>query len=289
MSIDDSVEDPRMYSSSPQSSAALARQVRLNVLHMTSRGNSSHVGSGFSCADIIAVLYADILKVRPLEPDWIGRDRFVLSKGHAGAVVYAVLALRGFFPLEWLEQHYQNGSRLSGHVSHKGIPGVEMSTGSLGHGLSVAAGMAYGARLNGGDWLTYCLLSDGECDEGSTWEAILFSAHHKLNNLVAVVDYNGIQSLGTVAETLALEPFADKWRAFGWDVIEVDGHDHAELRSCLRPSGSTRPLVIIAHTTKGKGVSFMENSVLWHYRSPQGQEYEDALEELRLKVKGPEA
>lgn len=261
-------------------SEELARQVRLDVLRMTSRGKSSHVSSAFSCADLVSVLYADILNVRPSEPRWAGRDRFVLSKGHAGAVVYAVLAECGFFPVQWLEEHCQDGSRLSGHVSHKGLPGVEMSTGSLGHGLPVAAGMAYAAQLDQKAWRTFCVLSDGECDEGSTWEAILFAAHHKLDNLTAVVDYNKMQSLGPVAETLALEPFADKWHAFGWAVTEVDGHNHEMLRSALRPASRDQPSVVIAHTTKGKGVSFMEDNVLWHYRSPQGSEYENAVREL---------
>lgn len=230
-------------------------------------------------ADIVAVLYGCILKIDPLRPDWPDRDRFILSKGHAGACVYAALAETGFFPVEKLDTHYQDGSDLSGHVSHKGIPGVELSTGSLGHGLGVGAGMAYGAKLDGRAWRTFVLLSDGECDEGSNWEAILFAVHHKLDNLCAVVDYNKIQSLKPVAETLALEPFADKWRSFGWEVVEVDGHDCGALESALA-TVCDRPLAVIAHTTKGKGVSFMEHSVLWHYRSPQGEEYEAAMAEL---------
>lgn len=261
-------------------SAVLAHRVRQHVVRMTSRGRSSHVGSALSCADILAVLYADVLQVDSADPALPERDRFILSKGHAGAAVYAVLAESGFFPADWLHEHYQDGSRMSGHVSHKGIPGVELSTGSLGHGLSVMAGMAYAAKLEGAAWRSVCLLSEGDCDEGSTWEAALFAGHHRLRNATAIVDYNKIQSLGSVSDTLELEPFGDKWRAFGWDTSEVDGHNHQELKDALGRR-SSRPHVVIAHTTKGKGVSFMENSVLWHYRTPQGEELEAALKELQ--------
>ena len=261
-------------------SRELAKRIRKHALRMTSRGGSSHIGAVFSMADLVAVLYADILRVDPQRPEWPERDRFVLSKGHAGAGIYAALAESGFFPVEKLNTHYQDGSDLSGHVSHKGIPGVEFSTGSLGHGLSVAAGMAYAAKLDSRAHRVFALLSDGECDEGSNWEAILFAAHFKLSNLTAIVDYNKIQSLGPVAETLALEPFADKWTSFGWEVREVDGHDHAALAPALRAPGATRPVCVIAHTIKGKGVSFMENTVLWHYRTARGDEYQRALEEL---------
>jgi transketolase len=250
---------------------------------MAHRGGSAHVASGLSCTDILAVLYTDVLDVDPEEPRRADRDRFVMSKGHAGAAVYAALAERGFIDRELLEQHYSNGSLLSGHVSHVGIPGVELSTGSLGHGLSVAAGMAWWARNRQAPWRAFALLSDGECDEGSIWEAVLFAAHHRLSNLVAVVDYNKIQSLMGTEETLGLEPFADKWRAFGWDVVEVDGHDHANLAAALSvPRGAppARPRCVLAHTTKGRGVSFMENKVLWHYRSPSTDELAAALAEV---------
>jgi transketolase len=261
---------------------ALARRIRRHAVEMTHLGKSSHVGSVLSMTDIIAVLYGSVMKIRPAEPRWAGRDRFILSKGHAGAGVYAALAERGFFSVEKLRTHYQDGSDLSGHVSHKGIPGVEFSTGSLGHGLPVAVGMAKAAQLDNAPHRVFCLLSDGECDEGSNWEAAMFASHHKLSGLTVVVDYNKIQSLATVAETLALEPFADKWRSFGWEVREVDGHDHPAIETALsvRPDTETQPLCVLAHTTKGKGVSFMENSVLWHYRSPQGDEYLSACREL---------
>lgn len=263
-------------------STDLALKIRKHVVRMTHLGKSSHIGSILSMADIIAVLYGSILDIRPSEPRWPGRDRFILSKGHAGAGVYAVLAETGFFPVEELKTHYANGSRLSGHVSHKGIPGVEISTGSLGHGLPIGTGMALAAKLDDASHRIFVVLSDGECDEGSNWEAILFAAHHKLSNLIAIVDYNKIQSLAPVSETLALEPFADKWRAFGWDVAEVDGHDHVALTHILdhKPVLNAKPFCVIAHTTKGKGVSFMENSVLWHYRTAQGEEYVNAMLEL---------
>lgn len=249
---------------------------------MTSRGGSSHIGAVLSMADIVAVLYGSVLRVDPTRPQWPERDRFILSKGHAGAGVYAALAERGFFPLSTLETHYQDGSNLSGHVSHKNIPGVEFSTGSLGHGLPVGVGMAYGAALDGREHRVVVLMSDGECDEGSNWEAILFAAHHRLARVTAIIDYNKIQSLKPVAETLALEPFADKWRAFRWRVIEVDGHDHTALRDALAaaPDAEGQPTCVIAHTIKGKGVSFMEHSVLWHYRTAREAEFAAAEREL---------
>jgi transketolase len=261
---------------------ALARRIRQHAVRMTSSGKSSHVGSVLSMADILAVLYGAILKVDPANPRLPERDRFILSKGHGGAGVYAALAEVGFFPLDTLKQHYQNGSILSGHVSHKGVPGVEFSTGSLGHGLGVGAGMAYAGKLAQQNHRVFVLMSDGECDEGSNWEAIQFAGHHKLDNLVAIIDYNKIQSLASTDETLTLEPFADKWRAFNWTVREVDGNDCRALHGTLEnlPFEKGRPSVLIAHTVKGKGVSFMENSVLWHYRSPQGDELAKALVEL---------
>lgn len=261
---------------------ALAIQLRKHALRMTSRAKSSHVGSAFSMADVIAVLYGGVLQVDPSRPEWEQRDRFILSKGHAGSCLYAALRERGFFSQEVLDTYYSNGSILSGHVSHKGVPGVEFSTGSLGHGLGVATGMAMAGKMKGMDHRVVCVLSDGECDEGSNWEAFLFAAHHKLDNLVAIIDYNKIQSLASVAETLGLEPLADKLRAMNWEVSEVDGHDHTAMKALFGrlPLKVGRPTMIIAHTTKGKGVSFMEDSVLWHYRTAQGDEFEAAMAEL---------
>ena len=201
-------------------SKELAKRVRIHALKMANSGGGSHIGSALSIADILAVLYSDILNKDPDNPQHDERDRFILSKGHAGAALYAVLAETGFFPLEKLTTHYQDGSDLCGHVSHKGIPGVEVSTGSLGHGLSIATGMAVSAQMDNKKHRIVTLLSDGECDEGSTWEASLFAAHHKLDNLIAIIDYNKIQSLASVSETLELEPFAEKWKSFGWQVRE---------------------------------------------------------------------
>jgi transketolase len=199
--------------------------------------------------------------------------------------VYAALAETGFFDRSELVKHCQNGSVLSGHVSSKDVPGVELSTGSLGHGLGVGAGMAYAARLSAKSHRVFALLSDGECDEGSNWEAILFAGHHKLANLVAIIDYNKIQSLKSTECTLGLEPFSDKWRSFRWDVVEVDGHDHSALESAFAARRERElPLCVIAHTVKGKGVSFMENTVLWHYRTARGAEYDAALKELQANA-----
>jgi transketolase len=260
----------------------LANNIRKHAVTMTSLGGSSHIGSILSIADILAVLYGSVLKYKSNNPKWIDRDRFILSKGHAGAGVYAALAESGFMPLDKLKTHYQDGSDLSGHVSHKGIPGVEFSTGSLGHGLPVASGMALAAKINKKKHRIFALLSDGECDEGSNWEAILFAAHHKLNNLVAIIDRNRLQSIYSTEDTLALEPFPEKWKSFGWDVVEIDGHNHNEIfKSCKNDINPTnKPLCVIANTTKGKNVSFMENNTLWHYRSPQGDEYKLAIAEL---------
>ncbi|MFC2084435.1 transketolase [Bacteroidota bacterium] len=265
------------------SSEELAYKIRMHALKMTSSGKSSHIGAVLSIADILAVLYNDILRIDPTNPKWDERDRFILSKGHASAGVYAVLAEKGFFSTEILKTHCQNGSILSGHISHKGIPGVEVSTGSLGHGLPIACGMALAARLDNKKHLVFALLSDGECDEGSNWEAILFVGHHKLNNLIVIVDYNKIQSLAPVKDTLDLEPFAQKWEAFGWKTVLIDGHDHNEIKYTLNnliKNRGEQPMCLIANTVKGKGVSFMENQVLWHYRSPQGEELQNALKEL---------
>lgn len=245
---------------------------------MTSKGKSSHVGSALSIADILAVLYTNI-NIDPKDPLHHERDRFILSKGHAGAAVYAVLAELGFFSKEVLDTHYQDGSILSGHVSHKGVPGVEFSTGSLGHGLSVATGFALAAKRRSLKFNSYALLSDGELDEGSNWEAILFAPHHNLDNLTCIVDYNKLQSLTTVKETLNIEPLKDKLLSFGWDVFDIDGHKHDHIKDALTAK-ATKPKFIIANTIKGKGVSFMENKVVWHYRSANEDELSKGLKEL---------
>jgi transketolase len=275
MQIDDLTHDSQILRD-------LAARIRYRTLLMVNGAKSSHIGSCYSMADLLAVLYGTVLRVDPNNPDSPERDRFILSKGHGAAALYAVLAEIGFFPKEWLETFYLNGSRLAGHVSHHQVPGVEVSTGSLGHGLSIGAGMALAAKRDLKEYRVVVLLSDGECDEGSTWEPILFAPHHELDNLVAIVDYNKIQSLGTVKEVLDLEPLADKWRAFNWAVREIDGHNVNEIATSLSavPFEKGRPTCVIAHTVKGKGVSFMEDRLLWHYRSPQGEEFSDAMAEL---------
>ena len=261
---------------------SFAKKIRLHALEMTSRGGSSHIGSILSIADILAVLFFEKLNLDPNKPKMPSRDRFILSKGHAGAGVYASLAEKGFFPISELKKHYSNGSIFSGHVSHKGIPGVEFSTGSLGHGLSVACGMSFNGILKKKSYRVVNLMSDGECDEGSNWEAILFAAHHDLSNLVNIIDYNKLQSIYSIEKTLSLEPLCEKWQSFGWNVIEINGHDHDEISASIDSAfkSRTKPTCIIANTVKGKGVSFMENNSLWHYRSPQGDEYKSALEEI---------
>ncbi|AZR81689.1 transketolase [Thiomicrospira sp. S5] len=259
----------------------LAKKIRIDAVRMVNAGGSSHIGSVLSIADILAVLYGNIMKYAPENPKLADRDRFILSKGHAGAGVYAALAEVGFFEKEKLLEHCQNGSIMSGHVSHKGIPGVELSTGALGHGLPVACGMAYSAKLDNKDHRIFVLMSDGELNEGSNWEAFMFAAHHKLNNLVAIIDRNRLQSMKTTEETLGLEPLADKLSVFGWKVLEVDGHDHEDLRRCLSMKDVNKPLVLIANTTKGKGVSFMENNVAWHYKTPTDKLFEEAINELQ--------
>ncbi len=265
-------------------SRALAHKIRLHALEMTHLGKTSHIGSIFSMADILGVLYSGVLVYDPKEPRMPERDRMLLSKGHAGAGVYAALAESGFFPVEELKTHCQNGSRLSGHVSHKGVPGVEASTGSLGQGMPMAMGMAVAAKLAGQKHRVYCIIGDGECDEGAVWESALIAHQYKLDNFIVTIDFNKIQSLAPVEQTLALEPLDEKWRMFGWHVIRVDGHDHEALFAAYEEAraqmGRGKPIAVVADTVKGKGVSFMENTVLWHYRTAQGDEYEAALKEL---------
>lgn len=268
-------------------SEQLAWLIRRHGVEMTHLSGGSHIGAIMSVADVVAVLYTDVLKYRADEPDWTSRDRFILSKGHAGASIYAALAEEGFFPVEELKTHYQNGSRLSGHVSHH-LPGVDFSTGSLGHGLSAATGMAYAAKKDRvDDHRVFVVLGDGECNEGSVWEAALFANHFRLNNLVAIVDHNRMQSLDFNENTLEIEDFASKWFAFGWNVIEINGNDHAELKTAFKKAEENqekvphKPTVIIADTVKGYGVSFMQNDILWHYRFPHdGWEYDGAVSEL---------
>lgn len=268
----------------PLEAERFAREIRALTVTMVAASGSSHVGSALSMADIIAVLYSEVLRLDPQQPAWIDRDRFILSKGHACSMVYAALAARGFFPRAELATYAQPGSRLLAHVSHR-VPGVEFSTGSLGHGLPFALGKANAARLTAQQWHTYVVVGDGELDEGSNWEALLFAAHAKMSNLTVVIDANNLQSLTTVDETLGLEPLGDKLRAFGAQVLDGDGHDFEFLRRALaRPTDAQDfergPRVVIARTVKGKGVSYMEGQVAWHYKSPNPEQLQQALEEI---------
>ena len=267
-------------------SEQLAWRIRRHGIEMTHLSGGSHIGAVLSVADIIAVLYADVMKYNSENHKWDGRDRMILSKGHAGASIYAALAESGFFPVEELKTHYADGSRLSGHVSHH-VPGVDFSTGSLGHGLSAGTGMAYALKKDGKNSRVFVVMGDGECDEGSVWEAALFANHYRLDNLIAVVDHNRMQSLDFCENTIELESLSDKWKAFGWNVVEINGNDHDELKKAFNDIMSkhegqaNKPSVIIANTTKGCGVSFMENDILWHYRFPHdGWEYDCAVNEL---------
>lgn len=261
-------------------SVQLAWKIRRHGIEMTHLSKGSHIGAILSVADIVAVLYSGIMAVYPDDPTNDKRDRFILSKGHAGAAVYAALAEKGFFDVNELKTHYSNGSRLSGHVSHKDVPGVELSTGSLGHGICVGAGMALAAKRDKKTHNVYTVIGDGECNEGSVWEAALFANHYRLSNFTVIVDHNKMQSLDFCEKTMELIDLGAKWKAFGWHVIEVDGHDHEELKRALNTKHDFKPSCIIAHTIKGKGISFMENEILWHYRDPQGDAYTNAINEL---------
>lgn len=265
-----------------ESSILMAKEIRNHSLKMVVRSKASHIGSALSMADILAVLYHDILRINPKNPDDPNRDIFILSKGHACVSLYATLGLKGFFDLKELESYGQDDSNFMNHISHK-VTGVEFSTGSLGHGLPFATGKALGSKMKKNENKVFVILGDGELDEGSNWEALLFAAHHKLNNLIAIIDYNNLQSLTTVKDTLGIEPLRDKFMAFGCEVFEVDGHNHNDLLSVLKKALEVvnKPVVIIAKTVKGKGVSYMENKVKWHYSTPNNDELELALNEIK--------
>jgi len=261
---------------------AIARKLRRHVITMISTAGSGHPGGSLSAADIITVLYFKMMRHDPKDPKWPDRDRFVLSKGHAAPILYAALAECGYFPLEWLTTLRKAGTCLQGHTDSNLTPGVDVSAGSLGQGLSVGIGMALAARLDKKDYHTYVLLGDGECDEGQVWEAAMFAPNYKLDNLTAIVDFNKIQLDGFTRDIMNLEPFIDKWRAFNWEVLEIDGHDIKQIIDAIGKARSIRgkPAVIIAHTIKGKGVSFMENNVDFHGKAPNKFETEIALKEL---------
>ncbi|GHU78090.1 transketolase, N-terminal subunit [Clostridia bacterium] len=262
-------------------SVSMAWLIRRHCIEMTARSGGSHIGSALSVADILAVLYTGIMQYSPVDPYFAQRDRLIMSKGHAGLALYAALAEGGFYPVKDLSTYYQDGSLFSGHTSHH-VPGVELSTGSLGHGLPVAAGIALAGKMDGKAHRVFVILGDGECDEGSVWEAALFAAHYRLCRLVTIIDHNKMQSMDFCERTIALGNLSEKWRAFGWNVLTVDGHDHMALAAALATDPTDdRPTAIIAHTIKGHGVPFMENDILWHYRFPhQGWEYDQAVAAL---------
>ncbi|MDO8424400.1 MAG: transketolase [bacterium] len=260
----------------------LAKQARRDILEMIYRRKAPHIGCSFSIVDILTVLYFKILKVDPKNPSNPGRDRFILSKGHAVPALYAILYQRGFLDKEFLNSFAVDGGSLEAHPDRNILQGIEASTGSLGHGLSLGAGMALTGKRDKANYRVFTLLGDGELDEGSCWEAIMFASHNKLDNLVAIVDKNQCQILGRTSEVLELEPLADKWRSFGWATKEIGGHDFKGLLSTLSnlPFEVGKPSCIIANTTKGKGVSFMENEIRWHDKHPDEEEYKIALSEL---------
>jgi transketolase len=260
---------------------SLAKRIRKNSLVMVHRAKASHIASALSITDVLAVLYGHVMKFDPSAENYTDRDRFILSKGHACVAVYSTLAEVGLIPKEQLETYGDDFSWLMNHISHK-VMGVEFSTGSLGHGLPFGVGKALAAKARGSSWRTYVLLGDGEMDEGANWEALMFAAHHRLANLTAIIDYNKLQSLDTVANTLGLEPLVDKLKAFRCTVHEIDGHDHRQIIEALSTLPNGKPTVIVAHTTKGKGVSFMENKVEWHYKNPNDEQLAKALAELEV-------
>lgn len=278
-----SLSDPSKISQQVAGAVAIGVQIRRDALKMTHAAGTSHVASALSCADILDVLYASVMRHRPLEPTWPDRDRFIMGKGHAAVALYSCLASTGYFPEDLLESFGDDGSVLAGHVTAGVLPGVEVSSGSLGHGLPQAVGMAQALKMRNSGSRVFCLLSDGDCQEGSTWEAVLLAPQWSLDHLHAIIDANGQQGLGRVEDIASLEPFADKWVAFGWDVETVDGHDQAALQRALSRHTEHRPQVTIARTTKGKGVPEMEDRLEWHYRSPSSDQLRRALEGLEAE------
>ncbi len=264
----------------------MANKLRLHVVEMTYAANSGHPGGSLSAADIISALYFKVMRHDPKNPNWEDRDRFILSKGHVAPVLYAALAESGYFPIEDLITLRQLGSKLQGHPVRGKVPGVEMSTGSLGQGLSMSCGIALAGKMDGKDYKVYCMLGDGELQSGQNWEAAMFAANYNLNNLIAIVDRNRLQICGDTEEVMSLEPLVDKWMAFGWDVIETDGHDIDKVVAAFEEAKADRdsPVVIIFNTVKGKGVSFMENNPGFHGKACNATEYKQAVEELKKVI-----
>lgn len=264
-----------------------AEKIRELIIRMAVRAGKGHITPAFSITDLLVVLYFDLLKIDFSNPKWEARDRFILSKGHGCLAFYAVLAERGFFPTEVLESFSQLGSPLGGHPDRFRTPGVEASTGSLGHGLSVGVGMAWAGKFDKKDYHVVVLMGDGETDEGSVWEAAMFASHHKLDNLIGIVDRNRIQMTDVTEKVISLEPLTDKWRSFGWSVQEIDGHNLLQIKDSISfafLNHQGKPHLILAHTVKGKGVSFMENKPEWHFRIPKTDEATLAIEEIHKRI-----
>jgi transketolase len=260
------------------------KEIRKTILRTICKGGGGHIPASLSIVDILAVLYYYVLKIDPKRPDEVERDRFILSKGHACVALYAILADRDFFAKEHLDTFGRRGSILGGHPDMHKVPGVEASTGALGHGFPFGVGVAFAGKMDKKDYHVFVLVGDGECQEGSIWEAALFASQHKLDNLTVIIDYNKLQAMDRLDNIVSLEPLADKWKAFGWEVREVDGHDITKLEAVFKsvPFVSGKPNLIIAHTIKGKGVSFMENVPIWHFRLPNEQETKKICEELGM-------
>jgi transketolase len=260
----------------------IAKELRKKIIKMICRGGGGHIAPAFSVVEILVALYFGVMRYDPGCPDWPERDRLILSKGHASAALYAVLAQAGFFQESLLDTFCRPGSILGGHPDMHKVPGVEASTGALGHGFPFAVGIALAGKMDQKDYRVFAILGDGECQEGTVWEAALFASHHRLGRLTTIVDYNKLQAMDRLDGIVKVEPFAEKWRAFGWDVFEVDGHDVSVLISVLGKGSNidAPPRLVLAHTVKGKGVSFMENAPLWHYRLPNEEEMNIVRKEL---------
>ncbi len=261
------------------------KEIRKQIFIQAYHGGGAHMGAAFSVADILGTLYfGDVLHYQPKNPEWVDRDKMILSKGHAGVALYATLALAGYFDKEHLKTYCQTGSNLGGHPKIHDIPGVEASTGALGHGLSFGIGIAFANKMDNKNSHVYVILGDGECQEGSIWEGALSAPTLELDNLTVIVDHNKLQAMDNMENIVRMKPFADKWRTFGWNVLEIDGHDHAKIRDALLVRQEKVPTVVIANTIKGKGVSFMENVPIWHFRMPNEQELPILMNELGIKI-----
>ena len=258
----------------------ICKSIRIDVAKMMHKAYSSHIGGCYSVTEILVALYFEILNIDPKNPRKDDRDILLLSKAHSSPALYAILSKKGFFPKENLDTYYQDGGKLPGHLDKEAVPGIEFSFGSLGHGLSVGVGMALANKRMNNPGRVFVILGDGECNEGSIWEAAMFAPHHNLSNLTVVIDYNKIQSFGSTNEVINQEPIFDKWKSFGWKVLEINGHDHDALIDAFNSPHENLPKLIIANTVKGKGVSFMENSLDWHYKSPNDEQLKLALKEL---------